>query len=78
MASTSFFGVFTHLVIGTYTGSLMWPIFICIGTVIGAQIGAYLSTKMDNTVIRKVLACLAFYTGVLLILLMFGIGWSVQ
>jgi len=78
MASTSFIGVFTHLVIGTYTGSLMWPIFICIGTVTGAQIGAYLSAKMDNTVIRKVLACLAFYTGVLLILLMFGVGWSIQ
>ena len=78
MASTSFFGVFTHLLIGTYTGSLMWPIFICIGTVIGAQIGAYLSTKLDNTLIRKILAGLAFYTGILLILLMFGIGWAIE
>lgn len=78
MASTSFFGVFTHLLIGTYTGSLMWPIFITIGTVIGAQIGAYLSIKMDNTIIRKLLACLAFYTGILLILLMFGIGWAIE
>jgi len=77
MASTSFFGVITHLILGTYTGSLLWPILICIGTVIGAQIGAYLCPKMESTKIRKILACLVFYTGILLVLVMFGIGWTV-
>ena len=77
MASTSFFGVLMHFLIGTYNGSLMWPIFMSLGTIIGAQIGTYLSTRMDNTIVRKLLACLAAYTGILLILLMFGIGWNV-
>lgn len=77
MASTAFFGVFIHFLIGTYTGSLIWPIFMCIGTIIGAQIGTYLSTRIDSTIVRKLLACLAAYTGILLILLMFGIGWNV-
>ena len=77
MASTAFFGVLVHFFIGTYNGSLIWPIFISIGTIIGAQIGAYLSVRMDSTIVRKLLACLAAYTGILLILLMFGIGWNV-
>ena len=77
MASTAFFGFFVHFLIGTYTGSLLWPIFMCIGTVIGAQIGSYLSTRLDSNIIRRILACVAAYTGFLLILLMFGIGWTI-
>ena len=77
MASTAFFGVLIHFLIGTYTGSFIWPIFMSIGTIIGAQIGTYLSTRIDSTIVRKLLACLAAYTGILLILLMFGLGWNV-
>jgi uncharacterized membrane protein YfcA len=76
MASTAFFGVFVHIFIGTYKYSLLWPLFMFIGMIIGGQIGTYLSNKLDNTLIRKILACLATYTGLLLILLMFGIGWT--
>ncbi|TFF89816.1 MAG: sulfite exporter TauE/SafE family protein [Promethearchaeota archaeon] len=77
MASTAFFGVFTHFLIGTFNGTLLWPIFMSIGTIIGAQVGTYFSTRIDGTIIRKLLACLAAYTGILLILLMFGIGWNI-
>ncbi len=77
MAFTSFFGVIAHFLIGTYNGSMLWPIFICIGSIIGAQVGTYLSEKVDSRIIRKTLACLAAYTGFLLIIIMFGIGWTV-
>lgn len=77
MASTAFFGLLMHFLIGTYEGSLIWPIFISLGMIIGAQIGTYLSTRIDSTIVRKLLACLAAYTGILLLLLMFGIGWNV-
>ncbi len=77
LVSTAFFGVLIHLLIGTYTGPLSWPIFMSIGTIIGAQIGSYLSKMIDSTIIRKILACLATCSGLLLILVMFGIGWTV-
>ena len=75
MVFTSVFGVLIHTFIGTYTGSFFWPIMMTLGGIIGAQVGSYLSIKIESIVIRKMLAVFAFYTGVLLILLMFNIGW---
>ena len=75
MVFTSILGLIIHLFIGTYTNSWLWPIILAVGVIIGAQIGPHLSGKVNNNFIRKVLACLAFYTGILMILLMFEIGW---
>lgn len=77
MALTAITGLIVHIFIGTYTGSLVWPIMIAIGGFIGSQIGTTLSPRVDSKKIRKALACIAFYTGILMILLMFGIGWTV-
>ncbi len=75
MVFTSLSGVIIHLLFGTYSGSLLWPIIMTLGGIIGAQIGTYLTTKIESKIVRKLLAVFAFYTGVLLILLMFNIGW---
>jgi uncharacterized membrane protein YfcA len=75
MVFTSVSGVIIHIFFGTYSGSFLWPIIMTLGGVIGAQIGTYLCMKIESSVIRKLLAVFAFYTGLLLILLMFDIGW---
>jgi hypothetical protein len=75
MVFTSVFAVIVHTFFGTYKGSILWPIIMTLGGIIGAQIGTYLSSKIERIIIRKLLAVFAFYTGVLLILLMFDIGW---
>ena len=75
MVFTSVSGVIIHILFGTYTGSFLWPTIMTLGGVFGAQIGTYLTMKMESIVIRKLLAVFAFYTGILLILLMFDIGW---
>ncbi|MHA1914488.1 MAG: sulfite exporter TauE/SafE family protein [Promethearchaeota archaeon] len=76
MIFTSVSGVLIHMLFGTYNGSFLWPIIMTLGAVIGAQIGSYFSTKMESKKIRQILAVFAFYTGILLILLMFDIGWG--
>jgi uncharacterized membrane protein YfcA len=76
MVFTSVFGVIVHMFFGTYSGSFLWPTVMALGGIIGAQVGTYLSTKIESNIIRKILAVFAFYTGVLLILLMFEIGWN--
>ncbi len=76
MVFTSVFGVIVHIFFGTYTSPWLWPIILTLGGIIGAQIGVYLSTRIKSSVIRKMLACLAFYTGVLLIFFMFTLGWT--
>ncbi|MBN1215376.1 MAG: sulfite exporter TauE/SafE family protein [Candidatus Lokiarchaeota archaeon] len=73
MASTSFFGIITHFLYGTYIYSWIWPLTFAIGGIIGAQIGPVLSNKVKSQFIQKGLAGIAFYTGVLMILLMVGI-----
>ncbi|GAG54398.1 unnamed protein product, partial [marine sediment metagenome] len=75
MVFTSVFGVIVHILFGTYNGSFLWPVIMTIGGIIGAQVGTYLSIKIKSKIIRKLLAIFAFYTGLLLILLMFNIGW---
>jgi len=75
MVFTSVFGVIVHTLIGTYNGPFLWPAIMTLGGIVGAQVGIYLSSKIESKIIRKLLAVLAFYTGVLLILLMFNIGW---
>jgi uncharacterized membrane protein YfcA len=75
MVFTSVIGVISHTFFGTYSGSFLWPLTMTLGAIIGAQIGPYLSTKVNSKIIRKVLAVFAFYTGILLILLMLNIGW---
>jgi len=75
MVFTSVFGVIVHILLRTYTGSFLWPAMMTLGGIIGAQAGIYLSQKMESKIIRKLLAAFAFYTGVLLIFLMFDIGW---
>jgi uncharacterized membrane protein YfcA len=75
MVFTSVFGVIIHIIFGTYSGSFLWPTIMTLGGIIGAQIGAYLCSKIHSRIIRKLLAVFALYTGVLLILLMFNIGW---
>jgi len=75
MVFTSVFGVNVHTLIGTYNGPFLWPAIMTLGGIVGAQVGIYLSSKIESKIIRKLLAVLAFYTGVLLILLMFNIGW---
>ena len=75
MVFTSVSGVIIHILFGTYNGSFLWPTIMTLGAVIGAQIGTYLAIKMESIVVRKLLAAFAFYTGILLILLMFDIGW---
>jgi uncharacterized membrane protein YfcA len=77
MVFTSVFGVIVHILLGTYSGSFIWPAMMAMGGIIGAQIGIILSTKIESKVIRRILAVFAFYTGVLLILLMFDIGWII-
>lgn len=76
MVFTSISGVIVHIFFGTYNGSFLWPIIMTLGGIIGAQLGTYLSMKIESKIIRKMLAIFAFYTGVLLILLMFEIGWN--
>ena len=76
MATTVFFGVIVHFIIGTYQSSWLWPIFMVIGAIIGAQIGPSLSSHVKSNVLRKMLAGLAFYTGILMLFIMFGIGWT--
>lgn len=76
MVFTSVFGVIVHILLGTYNGSLLWPLMMTLGGVIGAQVGIYLCTKVHSKIIRKILAVFACYTGILLILLMFNIGWN--
>jgi len=76
MATTVFFGVIVHFIIGTYQASWLWPIFMVIGAVIGAQIGPTLSSHVKSSVLRKMLSIFVFYTGILMILIMFGIGWT--
>ena len=75
MVFTSVFGVIVHILFGTYVGSFLWPAIMTLGGIFGAQVGISLSSKIESKTIRKLLAVLAFYTGVLLILLMFNIGW---
>ncbi|MFX0028426.1 MAG: sulfite exporter TauE/SafE family protein [Candidatus Hermodarchaeota archaeon] len=75
MVFTSVSGVIIHIFFGSYNGSILWPIIMTLGGIIGAQIGTYLSMKSETNIIRKLLAVFAFYTGILLILLMFEIGW---
>ncbi|MFX1455628.1 MAG: sulfite exporter TauE/SafE family protein [Promethearchaeota archaeon] len=75
MVFTSVFGVIVHVLFGTYTGSLLWPLMMTLGGIIGAQIGTLLISRTRSRIIRKILAVFAFYTGVLLILLMFDIRW---
>ena len=76
MASTVFFGLLMHIFIGTYQASWLWPITMVIGAIIGAQIGPSLSSHVKSNVLRKILAVLAFYTGILMLFIMFGIGWT--
>ena len=76
MVFTSVSGVIVHMFFGTYNGSFLWPIIMTLGGIIGAQLGTYLSMKIESKIIRKMLAIFAFYTGILLILLMFEIGWN--
>ncbi|MBY9006925.1 MAG: sulfite exporter TauE/SafE family protein [Candidatus Lokiarchaeota archaeon] len=73
MASTSFFGIIMHLLIGSYTFSWLWPFIMAIGGIIGAQIGPILGNKVKSSFIRKGLAGIAFYTGILMILLMLDV-----
>ncbi len=68
-------GLIVHLVLGSYTSSWLWPILMTLGGIVGAQIGVYLTSRVKGNIIQKILACLAFYTGILMIFLMFGIGW---
>ncbi|MFW9822471.1 MAG: sulfite exporter TauE/SafE family protein [Candidatus Thorarchaeota archaeon] len=75
MVFTSIFGVIVHFLFGTYKGSILWPVMMTLGGIIGAQVGAYLTTKLHSKIIKKMLAIFAFYTGVLLILFMFNITW---
>ena len=76
MATTVFFGVIVHFIIGTYQSSWLWPIFMVIGAIIGAQFGPYLGSRFKSNVLRKILAVLAFYTGILMLLIMFGFAWT--
>jgi uncharacterized membrane protein YfcA len=75
MVFTSVFGVIVHILFRTYTGIFIWPAIMTLGAIIGAQVGVSLCSKIHSNIIRKLLAVLAFYTGILLILLMFNIGW---
>ncbi|MHA2035134.1 MAG: sulfite exporter TauE/SafE family protein [Promethearchaeota archaeon] len=75
MVFTSVFGVIVHVLFGTYTGPILWPLIMTLGGIVGAQVGTYLSNKIHSKIIRKLLALFAFYTGILLILLMFNISW---
>ena len=68
-------GLVVHLLLGSYTSSWLWPIFMTLGGIVGAQIGVYLTSRVKGNIIQKILACLAFYTGISMIFLMFGIGW---
>lgn len=70
-------GVIIHLILGTFLSSWIWPIMLTIGGVIGAQIGASFAPRVKGKTIRKILASIALYSGFLMIILMFGIGWAV-
>jgi uncharacterized membrane protein YfcA len=75
MVFTSISGVLIHILFGTFNGSLLWPTIMTLGAIIGAQMGTYLTTKVKSKIIGQILAIFALYTGILLILLMFDIGW---
>jgi uncharacterized membrane protein YfcA len=68
-------GIIVHLLFGSYTSSWLWLIFVTLGGIIGAQIGVHLTSRVKGHIIKTILAGLALYTGILMILLMFGIGW---
>ena len=72
MAFTALIGVITHVVLGTYNYSWWWPIYMSIGTIIGGQIGPFLSKKLKSSIVRKLLASLAAYTGFLMLLMIFS------
>lgn len=75
MAFTSTFGFLVHFLLGTYTGAWIWPLLMGLGAMIGAQIGPLISNKLDGNSVQKLLAAFAFYTGILMYLSIFGIGW---
>lgn len=74
MAMTSVFGLFSHLALGTFQSSWMIPIMLTIGGVLGAQMGTSISKRADGRKVKKGVACLTFYTGSLLIFMMFEIA----
>ncbi|TFG00077.1 MAG: sulfite exporter TauE/SafE family protein [Promethearchaeota archaeon] len=75
MSFTAVFAVFFHLFLGTFQGLLFWPIMMCIGTIIGAQIGVFTCKRIQGNSIQKIFSIIVLYSGVIMILLLFDIGW---
>ncbi len=56
VAVTTLSAIVTHLVQGTFTGSLGVPAVLSVGAIIGAQFGARLSKRVSGTLIVRLLA----------------------
>ena len=56
VAITTFSGILTHIIAGTFTNDTGRALVLSGGAVIGAQIGARLSQKVSATVIVRLLA----------------------
>ncbi len=56
VAITTFSGIITHIINGTYSGDIGRVLVLSVGAVVGAQIGARLSQKVSGVVIVRLLA----------------------
>jgi len=68
---TSSFGTLTHLFLGNVL--LTVAIFIAMGTIIGGQIGAHTSLKIESGILRKIFAVVLVFTGIRMFISIFSI-----
>jgi hypothetical protein len=64
---TTFFGVVTHAIAGDLTQGWLQIVVLSVGVIIGAQIGARLSSKVGGTTIIRLLALALLFLGVRLL-----------
>ena len=67
---TSSFGTVTHFLLGNVL--LTVGIFLAMGTIIGGQIGAHTSLKIESGILRKIFAVLLSFTGIRMIISIFS------
>jgi len=70
MAITNGTGVVAHGLLNNILVEYALP--ITIGTIVGAQVGSYLSRRVGERALKKILAFIAFFVGVRLVLYVFS------
>lgn len=75
MTFTAVFAAVFHLFLGNFNGVYIWPVLTCIGTIIGAQFGVLICKKVKGQSVQKIFSLIVLYAGILMILMIFDIGW---